>query len=151
MHKTMTDPLPLQQILAGAIAICEQKNVRFTKARQMIFELIVKAQVPVKAYDVLDSVKERDKSAKPPTVYRAIDFLMECGLIHKIHRLNAYVSCSHPSRHKECYFLICSKCNGLTECCSKEIDTVITDTAAKAGFSLRNVSMEMTGICQHCC
>ena len=78
--------------------------------------------------------KEIDNSAKPPTVYRSLDFLMEHGLIHKIQSLNAYVGCSHPDAHDSCYFLICNECQNIEEHCSININDIVKNNSGGKSF-----------------
>ena len=99
---------------------------------------------------VLNDLKKNDASAKPPTVYRSLDFLMEHGFIHKIQSLNAFVGCSHPEEHEDCYFLICKECKNIEECCSNTVKKVLTSTSGKNNFSPNQVTLEITGICQDC-
>ena len=99
---------------------------------------------------LLNNLKKSDASAKPPTVYRSLDFLMEHGFIHKIQSLNAFVGCSHPDEHEDCYFLICKECKNIEECCSNKVKKVLTSTSGKNNFSPNQVTLEITGICQDC-
>ena len=115
-----------------------------------VLTLILKNHGYVKAYDLLNDLKKNDASAKPPTVYRSLDFLMEHGFIHKIQSLNAFVGCSHPDEHEDCYFLICKECKNIEECCSNTVKKVLTSTSGKNNFSPNQVTLEISGICQDC-
>src|SRR5690349_13590304 len=78
-------------------AACEMRGLRLTEIRLQVLELIAASEKPVKAYDLLDRLKDDRSNAAPPTVYRALDFLLDNGFIHKLQSINAYVSCHHPS------------------------------------------------------
>lgn len=93
-HKTC-----IKSALKHAEDICVQSGVRLTKQRKQVLELIWQNHKSHKAYDILEKMAALDKSAKPPTVYRALDFLQEQGLVHKIQSLNAYVGCPHPDQN----------------------------------------------------
>ena len=97
--------------LAKAELVCQERGLRFTEIRKFILRLIWDNPKPSKAYDLLDEVSKMNYSAKPPTVYRALDFLLENGFIHKINTLNAYIACTHTLKHDHCYFIICDKCD----------------------------------------
>ena len=140
----------IDEALKKAEIICNKKGVKLTKLRQKVLTLILKKHGDVKAYDLLNDLKKNDASAKPPTVYRSLDFLMEHGFIHKIQSLNAFVGCSHPDEHEDCYFLICKECKNIEECCSNKVKKVLTSTSGKNNFSLNQVTLEITGICQDC-
>lgn len=142
--------ISIDEALKKAEIICNKKGVKLTKLRQKVLTLILKNHGYVKAYDLLNDLKKNDASAKPPTVYRSLDFLMEHGFIHKIQSLNAFVGCSHPEEHEDCYFLICKECKNIEECCSNTVKKVLTSTSGKNNFSPNQVTLEITGICQDC-
>lgn len=106
--------------------------------------------MPSKAYDILDKLSLTGISAKPPTVYRALDFLLENGLIHRINSLNAFVGCGHPAKHAQCYFLICTECAEVTECCTQSLTRAIEKTGEENDFSSLHTSLEIQGICATC-
>ena len=115
-----------------------------------MLELVWESHKPAKAYDILKKLAKDKSAMMPPTVYRALDFLLKNGLVHKINSLNAFVGCSHPGLHKQCYFLICSKCDEVTECCTVKLDKVIGNTTNDNLFTTESVSLEIQGTCQSC-
>ena len=140
----------LSDALHIADKICQQKGLRFTSLRKIILEMIWSNHEPSKAYDILDKLKDVNLSAKPSTVYRTLDFLLENGLIHKLNSLNAYIGCSHPLEHNECFFLFCQECKEIKECCNKELAKAINQTASNNKFQPMNVILEIQGECQEC-
>ncbi len=150
MHTCTDHDSCVGDALQKADMICQDKGLRFTKLRRKVLEIIWESHAPAKAYDILDKLKKNDTSAKPPTVYRTLDFLLENGLVHKISSLNAYVGCSHPLKHHECYFLICDACQEIKECCNNDIAQAIIGTANKNKFHLKNITLEIEGKCQEC-
>ena len=100
--------------------------------------------------DLLNKLQQTNPSAKPATVYRALDFLIKNGFIHKVASLNAFVGCSHPLKHKECYFLICDDCKNISECCDPNITAAIQTTTAQNQFSAKNTTLEISGHCNEC-
>ena len=92
-----------------------QKGVRFTPLRRRVLELVWSSHKPVGAYALLDQLRNEDLGSAPPTVYRALDFLIENGLIHRIERMNAFVGCSHPGEAHRGFFLICGDCGNAEE------------------------------------
>ena len=117
MSECKNHKICIDEALKKAEIICSDKGVKLTKLRQRVLKLIWKSHGYVKAYDLLNDLKKIDAAAKPPTIYRSLDFLIKHGFIHKIQSLNAFVGCSHPEEHKNCYFLICKECNNIEECC----------------------------------
>ena len=150
MKKCKSHKSCIKEALIEAKIICDQRGVKLTKLRETVLKLIWKNHSYVKAYDLLEELREIDRSAKPPTIYRSLDFLMENGFIHKIQSLNAFVGCSHPSEHNECYFLICKECQNIEECHSKNINEFVQSTSNTNNFSANQVTLEISGICQEC-
>lgn len=139
--------LCIQKALYAGERICEQQDLRFTPIRRRVLEIIWESHKPAKAYDILDKL---DDASKPPTVYRALEFLQENGLVHRINSLNAYVGCSHPDRHHQCYFLICTGCENVFECCNASLSRAIEKTAKNNHFSSTCSSVEIQGLCEQC-
>ena len=144
-HKTC-----VTEAMDNADQICQERGLRFTGLRRTILKMIWADHRPVKAYDILDKLKTTHTAAKPPTVYRTLDFLMENGLIHRLNSINAYIGCSHPLKCGDCYFLICSDCGEVTECCNHSLTTAIKTTSAKNKFKPKFTTLEIEGKCQDC-
>ena len=130
--------------------LCKSNNLKLTALRKQVLELILSKKGLVKAYDLLDDLKKIQPNAKPPTIYRSLDFLEENGFIHKLQSLNAFIKCTHPKEHDNCYFLICKKCNNIEEVCSSKIDKVVSNTSKEKNFSPQHVTIEISGICHNC-
>ncbi|MDE1961079.1 MAG: transcriptional repressor, partial [Xanthomonadaceae bacterium] len=89
-------------------------------------------------------------NAAPPTVYRALDFLIDNGFIHKLQSINAYVSCHHPSVVHQVPFLICDVCESATEICDERVSGMLAEQARALGFRARAQTLEVHGVCRHC-
>ena len=106
----------------GAVSsACELRGLRLTPLRLRVLELIAASEKPVKAYDLLDQLREGRGGAAPPTVYRALDFLLEHRFIHKLESVNAFVGCHHPNEAHQVPFLICDVCSGAVEICDERV------------------------------
>ena len=138
------------EALKKAEKLCEINGLKLTKLRKQVLKLIWKKPGYVKAYDLLDELKKIDPSAKPPTIYRTLDFLIENGFVHKLNSINSFVGCFHPKAHKECYFLICKKCNIYQECCDDSLKDRISKTAIHNNFVISNTTLEIEGHCLDC-
>ena len=136
--------------LKRAEALCHQRGTRFTRMRRRVLELIWESHRAVKAYDLLDRLTESEKSARPPTVYRALEFLIEHGLVHRVDSLNAYVGCSGSDDLHNAQFLICQKCGEVREVDGALIDRAVRRQAAAAGFTVRRQTVELHGECPSC-
>lgn len=141
---------------AGALvreveAASRARGLRLTPLRLGVLQLIARAGKPVKAYDLLDQLKASQSHAAPPTVYRALDFLLENGFIHRLESINAFVGCHHPSEAHQVPFLICDVCDGATELCDDgAVAGLIASQAGKIGFQARAQTLEVHGVCKAC-
>ena len=128
----------------------EERGLRLTPLRKEVLELVAAAGKPVKAYDLLDHLRERHGNAAPPTVYRALDFLLEHGFIHKLESINAFVSCHHPAEAHQVPFLICDVCSSAQEVCDERVAELIEAQAKAFGFRPQAQTLEVHGICKNC-
>ncbi len=134
--------------LAHAQAGCEAAGQRWTEPRRRVYELLLAAGAPVKAYDLMELYAE-GRTAKPPTVYRALEFLEAQGLAHRIASLNAYTSCEGGADAHAASFLIC-ECCGSAEEFQPALEPAISPAAAARGFAPRATSLEVRGLCAAC-
>ena len=140
----------LASILTAAEQFCRQRGLKLTPLRYRVLELVWKTHEPVKAYDILQILQSEKKGAAPPTVYRALDFLIEEGLVHKIDSMNAYVGCMHPDTHSDCFFMICLECGTAEECCNDDLAASIMKATRQYRFTPRTTTLEITGTCMQC-
>ena len=136
--------------LLAAEEQCRLKGARLTSIRRRVLEYVWSSHAPIGAYAVLDALKAEGQNAAPPTVYRALDFLLEQGLIHRLERLNAFVGCAHPSGPHAAQFLICQTCGAVAELDDPAIDQAIQSSAARLGFSVTRQTVEVEGLCPDC-
>ncbi len=139
-------------LLHKAQALCEQRAVRLTQRRRQVLEILLSTHQPMGAYEILNRLNKTEQNITPPIVYRALDFLMEQGLIHRIESANAFIHCMHPGHGCTAQFLICSKCH-----CVAELDTTlgnaippVLDEARKIGFEIGAAVIEISGLCAGC-
>ena len=136
--------------LATAEAVCARRNARLTHLRRRVFEMLWAAHKPTRAYDLLDRLRHEHDGAAPPTVYRALDFLLEHGLIHKLESLNAYIGCVQPDAPHRGQFLICDVCQSVAELDDPEIAKRVLTRAGDLGFEVRHQTIEVSGRCPNC-
>ncbi len=136
--------------LAVAEQICQERGVRLTSQRRQVLEIIFSHEKPMGAYDVLDCLKQNLPQAKPPTVYRALDFLLAQGLLHRLESLNAFVGCIHPDHLHASQFLICRECGLVEELESKSVDRTLDKALKDSGFEADAQVIEVTGRCARC-
>lgn len=130
--------------------LCMERGVQLTPIRHKVLELIWESHKAVKAYELLDRLKPLQKAAKPATIYRALDFLIDQGLIHRVESLNAFVGCRCSSYQHEQLLLICKHCEEVEERSAKEVMSALSEDTQKAGFTVHSKAIEIHGICKNC-
>lgn len=156
-----TAPPAAEASLDRAAALCTRRGAQLTALRREVLRLVLEAEAPIGAYALLDRLKASRAGAAPPTVYRALDFLVEQGLIHKVERLNAFIGCTDALDHPhdcDCgeahdhphQFLICGQCGTATEISDPGVALALARAARAAGFMPRRATVEMEGLCGRC-
>lgn len=155
----------VKQRLDQAKQYCKENGLRFTQLREQVYKLVLEADKPIGAYDLLGIMQEKNilatnktnnkanskaKTIAPPTVYRSLDFLLEVGFIHQLASINAFVPCCHPREKHIAAFLICSNCQTVQECNNKAVRQLMDSTKKEIGFAVETSTIEMTGLCQKC-
>ena len=143
--------MTIETQLERAAAACAREGGQLTPLRRAVLALVLEAGRPVTAYQLLDQLKATRAGAMPPTVYRALDFLITHHLVHKIEQLNAFVACIDPGHHAHAVqFLICHRCGTVQELDNHSISHAIDDAARAIGFHPASVVVEVNGTCAQC-
>jgi len=145
-------------LLDRAEAVCQGRGANLTELRRHVLGLILDAAAPSGAYELLDRLRQKRRNAAPPTVYRALDFLLEQGLIHRVERLSAFVGCvagCTADPHEKALthaaqFLICRECGRVIEMQNHHVSAALTQAAKEAGFSVSTAMVEAEGLCSTC-
>lgn len=140
----------IETALSDAVAVCAQRQARLTPLRRRVLEIVWQSHQPLGAYAILDELAKDGRRGAPPTVYRALDFLQEYGLVHRIASLNAFVGCTHPGHATQGQFLICTECTTAVELVDAEVERRIRRSANTLGFAAQGYLVEVTGLCPEC-
>lgn len=140
----------IDQALAQAQQLCRERRQRLTPVRELVLRLIWQSHQPLGAYELLPALAEAGFNSAPPTVYRALEFLQQQGLVHRIASLNAFVGCPHPEHPHQGSFLICRHCRSTYELESSAINAALEQSAAELGFRVEQETIEVTGLCPNC-
>jgi Fur family zinc uptake transcriptional regulator len=137
--------------IAHAEALCAARAERLTPIRRRVLEALLASHQPLGAYELIDRLAQRGARPAPITIYRALDFLREQGLVHRIESRNAFIACvqNHDSGDPV-VFLICEKCGAVGEAASTAVADTIKTAARAAGFTPKTPVIEISGICAHC-
>ncbi|MDR1936217.1 MAG: transcriptional repressor [Candidatus Accumulibacter sp.] len=149
----MSAKTPAKAIAQGMIAaecLCARHGVRLTNLRRAILEILLAAGAPVKAYDILEMMRDRGQRITPATVYRTLEFLLQNGLIHRVNALNAYISCTCRHDDNTLLMFICSECQAIKEIDDHDLYDYMQKRLEKSGLSLRDGCIEMQGTCREC-
>ncbi len=136
--------------LSAAEAECRRRGARLTDIRRRVLELVWTSHAPVGAYALLDGLRGEGRAAAPPTVYRALDFLLAHGLIHRIETLNAFIGCRHPGVPHVGLFLMCRRCGTVAELNDGAIERAVERGAERLGFRVLTLTVEAAGLCPTC-
>ncbi len=137
-------------ILAEAERICAARRVRLTPKRRQVLEIIAKSHAAAGAYEILEEMAGPKGRPAPVIVYRALEFLMTHGLVHRLASLNAFIACANPQPEHGAQFLICRGCRTVTEFSNPAMGTAIRAGAREAGFSVEASMVEISGLCAAC-
>jgi len=141
----------ISDALSSARQLCDSRGVRLTSLREQVLELVWQSHKPLGAYTLMDMLSQASiRRVAPPTVYRALDFLLAEGLIHRINSLNAYIGCPAPGAKHHSHFLICQGCNVAVELDNEQLNQSLFAAASGAGFSVISHSLEINGLCPQC-
>jgi Fur family zinc uptake transcriptional regulator len=141
----------IKAALNRAHDICADKGARMTNTREAVLRLLWESHKPIGAYQLQAQLSElQGKQIAPPTVYRAIEFLLELELIHRIASLNAYIGCPFPNSEHSNLFVICTACGCAAEITNNSINGLLQSASDKVNFTLQSQSLELFGLCPQC-
>ena len=136
--------------LDAAEQLCSARRLRLTPIRRRVLELVWASHDPIGAYDILAKLpRGADRATAPMTVYRALDFLVEHGLVHRLDSLNAYIGCDHVLQPHVGQLFVCRECGRVTELDDPALGAAFTAAAESIGFS-RADALEIKGRCRDC-
>ncbi len=136
--------------LGAAALLCRRRGARLTSLRAGVLEIVWRGHAPIGAYAILERLRREHGQAAPPTVYRALDFLLAQGLIHRIESMNAFIGCPRPAEAHGGQFLLCTLCGTAAELADKRVEAALTTATARAGFRVEARVVELRGLCRVC-
>lgn len=132
-------------------ALCLHKGLQLTSLRRHVLEILSESETPLGAYTIMAQLARRErKTIAPPTVYRALDFFLTHGFVHKIESRNLFALCDHLDHAHHGLWLLCERCGHSEEIEAAACEALLAQTAAKAGFALQRLMLELHGLCQTC-
>ena len=140
----------IEDAIAAAETRCENERLRLTPVRRKVLEFLLREHRALGAYEILDLLREVGFGSQPPVAYRALDFLVAHGFVHKLERLNAFVACAHPGQTHSPAFMICRLCDTVAETQSAPTSGALGAAARAAGFRIERTVVEAEGVCPAC-
>lgn len=144
------NPSTIEQQLLDAENLCKQRNKRLTPIRKQVLQLLIQAQRSLKAYELLEQIRPLQPKAAPPTVYRALDFLTELGLIHRIDAVNAWSACVDVAGTPHDLLVVCTRCGMVAELSAPSLSQQIDACILQAGFAIASGDTELRAMCLQC-
>ena len=140
------------EALAHAEVLCAERAQRLTPIRRLVLEVLLSSHKPLGAYEIIErSAAAGATRPAPITIYRALDFLRDNGLVHRIESRNAFIACVHNhAAGALVVFLICERCGAVGEASSADVTATLTSAARAVGFTPKSPVLELTGVCTHC-
>jgi len=139
------------EAITYAEALCAERGERLTGPRRDVLQALASRHKPIGAYEIIDMLARDKGRPAPVTIYRALEFLMKHGLVHRIESRNAYVACVHNHDSGAIVaFLMCDTCGAVGEASTAAIGELLAAIAKKAGFRHSMSVIEITGTCSYC-
>ncbi len=136
--------------VAAAETVCADRKVQFTPGRRRVLEILLEEHRALGAYDILERLSREGRGAQPPVAYRALDFLVKHGFVHKIEGLNAFIACTRPGEAHAPAFMICRLCAAVAETQAAPASDALAGAARAAGFRIERTVVEAEGLCPAC-
>jgi len=140
----------ISEALNLADAFCLRQGEKLTPIRRKVLELLLTSGRATKAYTLLDEMRKIHPGSAPPTVYRALDFLLSLGLVHRVESINAFAACHDLTHCHHGMLLVCQRCGAVSEMHEPEIERVLLDKIKRSGYRLSNDAAELKGVCPDC-
>jgi Fur family zinc uptake transcriptional regulator len=138
------------EALAAAAAACAARRLRLTPARAFVLETLLESHRAMTAYELLERLAAAGLGSQPPVAYRALDFLVANGFVHRIERLGAFVACTHGGDDHSAGFLVCRACRTVAETAVPRPAPGLVAEAEAAGFAIERTVVEAEGLCARC-
>lgn len=140
----------LDAALAKAEAYCRERGEKLTPIRRKVLELLLTSGRATKAYSLLDEMRQIHPGSAPPTVYRALDFLLSAGLVHRIESINAFAVCHDLTQCQHGILVVCQQCGNVTELHEPQLRQALVTQIEAAGYRLSGDGIELKGLCAQC-
>ncbi|WP_168790824.1 Fur family transcriptional regulator [Paraburkholderia aromaticivorans] len=129
---------------------CRERGEKLTPIRRKVLELLLNSGRATKAYSLLDEMRQIHPGSAPPTVYRALDFLLSAGLVHRIESINAFTVCHDLTQCQHGILVVCQQCGNVTELHQPKLRQALVAQIEDSGYRLASDEIELKGLCAAC-
>jgi Fur family zinc uptake transcriptional regulator len=130
---------------------CSVIGLKLTSLRKTVLFILWEDRRPLKAYEILEKLSVLKENSTAPSIYRALDYFLHYGVVHKIESIQSYTLCESPDKQLPSEVLmLCSQCNGVKEVYSEDIRTWVQRLAKENQFCLGQAPIELKGVCKSC-
>lgn len=140
----------IARAMAHVDATCAEDGLQMTPVRRRVLQILLEGHRALGAYEILDRLRAEGLGSQPPVVYRALDFLMRAGFVHRVETLNAFVACTESTPGHAPAFLICRQCRRVIETPAEAAGGQLKRAAEGAGFAIETAVREAEGLCAEC-
>lgn len=140
----------IERAVTSAERVCTARQINLTPLRKRVLEIVWRRHEPIGAYDILAELSREHEKPAPPTVYRALEFLQDAGLVHRLDSLNAFLGCERPEEEHAGQFLVCGRCRRVAEIEDSVLTRSLQDRARSLGFHLEGSVVEIKATCARC-
>ncbi|MGH8444156.1 MAG: Fur family transcriptional regulator [Solimonas sp.] len=142
---------PAGKAVQRAETLCSERGLRFTPMRREVYAMLLTQKKPISAYQLLELMQQQQsRRLAPLTVYRALDFLVDSGLIHKLETRHTFIACDHPQEEHQSLYLLCTDCGNSEEVPTDSLLRLINSEASRRRFVPSRPVLEVEGLCSDC-
>jgi Fur family zinc uptake transcriptional regulator len=140
-----------ESLKAAARERLTSRGEQWTDMRASVFEALASFERPASAYDIAESVSNRQgRRVAANSVYRILDLFVGANLARRVESANAYVANAHPDCLHDCIFLICDTCGQAVHIDDDKLSGGVREAATTAGFTAQRPVIEVRGTCGEC-
>ena len=142
--------MKMETLMHKAQLYCEKHQYRWTEPRERVLRVLANFSSPLGAYEIVSELSSEDRKVKAPSVYRALEFWLEQGFIHKVDSENKFMLCSNHDCDGSFFIFVCQACSRIVETCSKSISKTVFEHGKQMHFNINSINMEVRGVCVDC-
>ena len=138
------------ELMARAERACVRHNARLTSLRRDVLGAVGESHRAAGAYEIIERMARTGARPAPISIYRALEFLGDLGLVHRIESRNAFVACSRLHEAGRAVLMVCERCGTVDELEAASVFDGLDVLSSAEGFETRRAVIELSGQCAPC-